>query len=182
MRCRVVLFSKSRYFVSHQPESDVNAIRTLKERGMTVANFKCIFTSSLLKFHILNTNRYICLLEYLYVPRKWFILNAIRNTPKIICLHPVNCVSFLVRHKWFLIDTIHFKIIHRYLISLYTRSMWETICDAGPSLGLENFWLVLPRILMKIWSGLWTLTYELPRITTPTPQIKTLVRVWDFEF
>ena len=35
--------------------------------------------------------------------------------------------------------------------------MLETICDAGPSSGLENFWLILPRI-----------PYSWPR-TPPTP-------------
>ena len=32
------------------------------------------------------------------------------------------------------------------IFSLYTRNVWETICDAVANFGLENFLLILPRI------------------------------------
>ena len=47
--------------------------------------------------------------------------------------------------------------------NLHTHSVWDTICDAGSSLGLENLLLILPRI-----------PYSCQRTTPPPPGFELL--------
>ena len=80
--------------------------------------------------------------------------------------------TLLILRRFWVCFCYTFCLFWRMLKWTYViSSVWEIICDAVASLGLENFWFILPRI-----------PYSCQSSTPLPPGNENLVRIWDFEF